>query len=128
MAKKMNQKQEYPAVKETITVQSKKPSHLSAGRIFLLCMVGTLMLGLFISALVTSFKPELQQKFGGWLAKAARVIDPQFSRNLDGVYGKWLCFGYFGVISIGFLLLGTLLRYDRRKLSKLFTHFFSFVH
>ncbi len=117
---KKQEKNKSPAIEGVVTVKVKKPSHLSVGRIILLCLIGAIMLGFFISALITCFKPELQVKFGGWLTKAARVIDPQFSKNLDGVYGKWLCFGYFGVISIGFLLLGTLLRYDRRKLSVLF--------
>ena len=99
---------------------------MSKSRLAGVILISLITAALIVSVFVTMFNDELLTFFGNKFALGARQLDESFPDTLetDYAYGQILCYGYLGIIPIGFLMLSLFLRGEKPRLCKMFLAFF----
>ncbi|MCH5152159.1 MAG: hypothetical protein J1F65_05840 [Clostridiales bacterium] len=110
----------------SVQSQQKLRTKLSGGRLFGVILISLITAALIVCVFVTMFNDELLTLFGNKFALGARQLDESFpdTPETDYSYGKILCYGYLGIIPLGFLMLSCLLRNEKPRLHKMFLTFF----
>ena len=110
----------------SVQSQQKLRTKLSGGRLFGVILISLITAALIVCVFVTMFNDELLTFFGNKFALGARQLDESFpdTPETDYAYGQILCYGYLGIIPVGFLMLSCLLRNEKPRLHKTFLALF----